>query len=250
MSTVVKSSRKNLEFGYSRKKLETTTARVRSTRPLVHEMSHVTIAQLKRWGLLRIGQTNWYDYSDEICLVTRLIGKRGVFKLRAKADKREISIALESRSLGKGLVWYFRDKASRRLFKAVYHSDAGLVCGRNAAGGLYASQFQSKCHRQLLRMDRLILKIDGDPNGGIGPARGGSKLKKLQDLSQIFSEVRAADRQRHAVLAKFPQLYYTICSANILLERELGKSHKSWVPSRQVKAHGHYSTTGLYIIPR
>jgi hypothetical protein len=35
-------------------------------------------------------------------------------------------------------------------------------------------------------MDRLILKIDGDPNGGIGPARGGSKLKKLQDL-ELFA---------------------------------------------------------------
>ena len=99
-------------------------------------------------------------------------------------------------------------------------------------------------------MDQLILDIDGDRDRRIGPARGQSKLKKLQNLSRIFSEVRTADRQRHAVLAKFPQLYYTICSANILLERELGKSHKSWVPSRQVEARGHYSTNGLYLIPR
>jgi hypothetical protein len=82
-------------------------------------------------------------------------------------------------------------------------------------------------------MDQLIVDIDGDRNGGIGPARGGSKLKKLQDLSRSFWEVRAADRERDTVLAKFAQLYYTICAANLHLKRVLGKSHKSWVPPAQ-----------------
>jgi hypothetical protein len=244
---VVKSSL-NLEFDHTRENLKTATARVRSTRPLLHKMASYTIAQLKQLGLLDIGQTNRHVFPDGLTLVTTLAGKRNALKIRLY--KHESIITLVSRPLGKGLVWYFQDPVSRRLVTAVYYNQNGIQYGRKSAGGLYASQFQSKCHRQLLRMDRLILKIDGDPNGGIGPARGGSKLKKLQDLSQIFSEVRAADRQRHAVLAKFPQLYYTICSANILLERELGQSHKSWVPSRQVKAPGHYSTTGLYIIPR
>ena len=226
------------------------TARVRSRRPLVHEMPQFTIAQLKQWGLLRVGQTNRHDYSDELWLVTRLIGKRGPFKVQSKTGKlQKFFIALDSRPLGKGLNWYFCDPVSGRLVKSVYYSKDGFMCGRKVAGGLYASQFQSKCYRQLLRMDQLILDIDGDPKRRIGPARGGSKLKKLHDLSRIFSEVRAADRKREVVLGKFPQLYHTICSANSLLKRELGKSHKGWVPSQRVKAHGHHSANGLDVIP-
>jgi hypothetical protein len=99
-------------------------------------------------------------------------------------------------------------------------------------------------------MDQLVLDIDGDRNGRIGPARGASKLKKLQDLSRIFSEVRAADRERDKVLAKFPQLLLTIGSANTLLKRELGKSHKSWLPPQKANVRGHYSTNGLDVIPR
>jgi hypothetical protein len=224
------------------------TTRVRSTRPLLHQVPSYTITQLKEWGLLRIGQTNRHDFDDEHSLVTTLAGKRTALKIRWQ--KGELVLALVSRPLGKGLVWYFQDPVSRRLVKSVYFSEEGFKYGRQAAGGLYASQFQSKCQRQLLRMDQLIRDLDGDRNDRIGPARGESKLKKLEDLSRIFSEVRAADREREVVLAKIPQLYFTVCAANLLLKRELGKSHKSWVPSRQAKPPGHYSTNGLYLIPR
>jgi hypothetical protein len=245
---MVKSSRKELDFEHGREQLKNITARVRSTRPLVHQMPSYTITQLKQWGLLQIGQSNCHAFDDEYSLVTTLASKRNT--LRVRMQKREFVITLVSRPLGKGLVWYFRDPSSGRLVKAVYLSKKGFIYGRKAAGGLYASQFQSKTYRQLLRMDQLILDIDGDRNGRIGPARGASKLKKLQDLNRIFSDTRATDREREKVLAKFPQLYFTICSANILLKRELGKSHKSWVPTQKVNVRGHYSTNSLDVIPR
>jgi hypothetical protein len=86
----------------------------------------------------------------------------------------------------------------------------------------------------------------------LGPARGASRLKKVHDLTRIFSDVRAADRERNTVLARFPQLYSTICAANVLFQRELGKSHKSWVPTQEIYVHkgGNYSANGLDIIPR
>lgn len=95
-----------------------------------------------------------------------------------------------------------------------------------------------------------ILAIDGDRSGRVGPARGSSKVKKLEDLSRIFSDVRAADRERQKVLFKFPQLYFTIHAANTLLKREVGTKHVSWVPPRETVPRGHYSTNGLDIIPR
>jgi hypothetical protein len=245
---MVKSSRKDLDFEHGREQLKNFTARVRSTRPLVHLMPSYTITQLRQWGLLQIGQANCHAFDEEYSLVTTLASKRTT--LRVRIQKREFVITLVSRPLGKGLVWYFRDPLSSRLVKSVYLSKEGFIIGRKAAGGLYASQFQSKSYRELLRMDQLILDIDGDRNGRIGPARGASKLKKLQDLSRIFSNVRAADREREKVLAKFPQLYKTIGAANILLKRELGKSHKSWVPAQKVNVPGHYSTNGLDVIPR
>jgi hypothetical protein len=248
MSMVAK-TREELEFEYSRVDLKKMTTRVRSTRPLVHQVPSYTITQLKEWGLLYIGQTNRHDFDDEHSLVTTLADKRTVLKIRWK--KVELVLALVSRPLGKGLVWYFQDPVSRRLFKSVHYSKEGFKYGAKAAGLLYASQFQSKCHRQLLRMDQLIRDIDGDWNDRIGPARGESKLRKLRDLSRIFSEVRAANHQIEVVLAKIPQLYMTICAANLLLKRELGKSHKSWVPpAQQPKRRGHYSMSGLYVIPK
>jgi hypothetical protein len=225
------------------------TTRVRSARPLLHKMSRFTIAQLKEWGLLEIGETNRHVIGDEFSLSTTLAGKHTAFKVRLQ--KRQLVIAMESRRLGKGLVWYFRDPDSGRLVKSVYLTKEDLLYGRKAAGGLYASQFQSKCHRQLLRMDQLIRRIDGDWADRRGPARGESRLKKFRDLSRIFSEVRAAGRERELLLDKIPQLYLTINAANLLLKREFGKLHKSWVPPEQLpKRRGNYTMNGLYVLPR
>jgi hypothetical protein len=51
--------------------------------------------------------------------------------------------------------------------------------------------------------------------------------------AELFLEVRSADRATEAILAKLPQLYLTAGATNSLLKRELGKSHKSWVPPVQ-----------------
>ena len=243
---MAKPSRDELDCEHGRRYLEEFTKRVRSTRPLVHQMISVSITQLRDWGLLRIGETN--RHVDECSYVTTLASRHPT--LRVQDRDAFVVIPLVSRPLGKGLVWYFQDPSSRRLVKSVYFAKEGLRYGQKAAGGLYASQFQSKTYRQILRMDQLVLDIDGDRNDRVGPARGASKLKKLRDLSRIFSEVRAADREREKVLAKFSQLYFTICSANTLLKRELGKSHKSWLPPQKANVRGHYSTNGLDVIPR
>jgi hypothetical protein len=42
--------------------LRTFTARVRSDRPLVHEVPRISISDLKQWGLLQVGQTNRRDF--------------------------------------------------------------------------------------------------------------------------------------------------------------------------------------------
>jgi hypothetical protein len=146
---MVAKTREELDFEYSREYLKKMTTRVRSTRPLVHQVPSYRITQLKELGLLRIGLTNRHDFDNEYSLVTTLADKRTVLKIRWQ--KVELVLALVSRPLGKGLVWYFQDPVSRRLVKSVYYSKEGFKYGRQAAGGLYASQFQSKCHRQLLR---------------------------------------------------------------------------------------------------
>ena len=130
----------------------------------------------------------------------------------------------------------------------IYFAENG-ICSRESLGALYASQFQSKTHRQLLRMDKLVRQIDGDRGVGIGPARGTSKIKKLADLNRILSEVRAADREREKVLSKFSQLRLTISAANTLLKRELGNAHESWVAPRNAVERHSRSNSGLYTIP-
>jgi hypothetical protein len=241
-------SRELLDFEHSIRHLKTITARVRSDRPLVHTMPGYSISDLKEWGLLQVGQTNRKDFDSGLSVTTTLAGKRHTLKIQIA--KAVLIVPMESRPLKKGLVWYFRLPSTGQLVKSVYFSGGGVLSGRKASGGLYASQFQSKTHRQLLRMDKLILAIDGDRSGRVGPARGASKMKKLEHLSRIFSAVRAADREREKVLSKFPQLHFTICAANTLLKREVGDKHRSWVPSRKVVRRGHYSTNGLDIIPR
>jgi hypothetical protein len=233
-----------IKFG---EQLKNITARVRSTRPLVHQIPLISITQLRSLGLLRIGETN-RAVVGECSYVTTLARRHPT--LRVQSGQSFIVIRLVSRPLGKGLVWYFQDPSSRRLVTSVYFANEGLRYGQKAAGALYASQFQSKTFRQLLRIDQLVLDIDGDRSRRIGPARGASKLKKLQDLSRIFSEIRAADRERDRVLAKFPRLLRTLGSANTLLKRELGKSHKSWVPKQKAKVRAHHSTDWLDVIPK
>jgi len=210
-------------------------------------MPRWSISNLKEWGLLRVGQTNRMDFDAEYSMTTTLASKRTLLKVRAQ--KTVLTVSLVSRPLKTGLVWYFRVPSSGKLVKSIYLSGRG-ICSRETLRGLYASQFQSKAHRQILRMDKLILAIDGDRNG-IGPARGASKMKKLEDLSRIFSDVRGADRERDKIVSKFPQLNFTIRAANTLLKREFRDAHRSWVP-QPLKAvpRGHYSTNGLDIIPR
>jgi hypothetical protein len=228
---MVKSSRKDPGFEYHRKQLKQITARVRSTRPLVHQTPSVSITQLRSWGLLRIGETNHRDFGEQ-SYVTTLARRHPTLRVRVQ-DTTVAVLQLVSRPLRNGLVWYFQDPLSRRLVTSVYFTNEGLRYGQKAAGALYASQFQSKTHRQVVRMDQLISDINGDPDTRVGRARGASKLKKLQHLSRIFSDVRAADRETGKVLAKLPMLYFTILAANNILKRELGKSHKSWVPPQK-----------------
>jgi hypothetical protein len=137
----------------------------------------------------------------------------------------------------------------RALVKSIYLSEKAGG-GREDVNALYASQFQSKTYRQILRMDKLIRAIDGDQSEGVGPGRGERRRKSLENLKRIFSDVRAANRERERIILRFPQLFFTIRAANVLLKRELGDAHRVWVPPpRETVPQGHYSTSGLYLIP-
>src|ERR1700677_5167855 len=85
----------------------------------------------------------------------------------------------------------------------------------------------------------------GRAESGEFERRRGAELKDRAQRKALEVEPdrrdRAADPEREATLVKFPQFCYTIRSANLLLKRELGKSHKSWGPSQQVAASWHSS---------
>ena len=212
-------------LGWHPKSLAIFTDRKRSNRPLVHETPCFTIAQLHHWQMLKVGGTaRWVPYGN--CLIrTKLFGEQPRFEIRL--ENTRLAYDLVSRPFGTGLSWFFRDLVTGGLVKSIYVTPEGMGC-RYIVGGLYASQFQDKVFRKLLRMDKLRLSIEGASLQGFGRARGKSRLRKLADLRRLLKEVQFADQQREKVLAEFPQFTRTISLSKLLLKRELPKLPKGW----------------------
>ena len=212
--------------GWARGYLETLTAdRKRSNRPLEHETPCFTIAQLHYWKMMRVGDTTRWEPYGNYSIRTKLFGERPRFEIRQ--GKTLVAYDLVSKPFGTGLSWFFRDPVTGGLVKSIYVTPEGLG-GRYAVGALYASQFQDKVFRKLLRMDKLRLSIEGASLQGFGRARGKSRLRKLADLRRLLKEVKSADQQREKVLAEFPQFIRTISFSKSLLRRELPKLPKGW----------------------
>jgi hypothetical protein len=205
--------------------LKAHTERPRSTRPLAHKLRGFSIEDLYYMNMLHVGCNTRTVVQEGVSLTTTLASEHPKFKIRMR--KQVFIYDLVSRPFGKRLAWFFRDPATGRLVKSIYIFE-GKVGSRAALDGLYASQFQSKTYRQLMRMDKLILAIEGNKVSHVGPARGKSRLRKLAHLRRLFAEVRSADRQREKVLAKFPQFERTISVAKALLKREIPKLPKGW----------------------
>jgi hypothetical protein len=200
------------------------TRRVRTTRPMVHELGRITIKSLRDWGLLRVGEKGQRVIDHDITISTNLVGRRPF--CRVGSGKASVVLPLVSRPLGRSLCWYFREPTGE-LVRIIYFTDDGYG-SRRTVGALYASQLRDKIFGHLLQINKLVLAIDGDHYGRIGPARGSSREKKIARLRKIYTEVRDAEQKREIIFKEFPALKKTYRFAAALLRRESRKKQSRW----------------------
>src|SRR4051812_48790623 len=95
-------------------------------RPILDDLSNVSIPQLKEFELLKMGSNGRYEQGDGVIISTRLAGKKKFCRVQYK--KGWIDIKLVSRPLGTGLVWYFRDEVCGALCTKFYFAGTGFGC--------------------------------------------------------------------------------------------------------------------------
>jgi hypothetical protein len=197
----------------------------RSSRPLTNTLEKLSIKMLKEWDLLHVGCNNQKKFDNGTVIATTLSGQRQT--RRIGQGKKVLILRLESRPLGRGLVWYFSDPVSGALCTKLFLAD-GLIAGRKTVGALYRSQFQDKMYRKLLRMGKLIGAIKGDPDSNLGPGRGSRKLKNVERLRQKVSEMVANQELLEKPLDKYPELGNIPRTAMAILRREFPKLPREW----------------------
>jgi hypothetical protein len=213
----------------------------RSSRPLTNKLEKLSIQMLKEWDLLRLGCYCEKEFENGLVIATDLSGRQQTCRLGRGKDA--LVLRLESRRLGRGLVWYFKDPMSGALCAKLFRSN-GILASRKSVGALYVSQFQHKIFRTILRMQTLIIAIDGDGTDGIrGPGRGSRKLKNVDQLRQKMSEIVANKESLEKVLQKNPWLQIIPLTAMTILRRELVKLPRGWVAFdrlQKMSAHNIY----------
>jgi hypothetical protein len=197
----------------------------RSSRPLTNTLKKLSIKMLKEWGLLQVGCNNRISFDNGTVIAANLAGKRTT--CRIGQGKNTLILRLDSRPLGSGLVWYFRDPASGALCTKLFFTES-FIGSRKTVGALYWTQFQDKTYRKLLRMGKLIGAINGDPDGNIGPGRGSRKLKNIERLRQKVSEIVSNQEQLEKTLDNYPELGKIPQTAIAILRRELPKLPREW----------------------
>ena len=197
----------------------------RSSRPLMNALQKLSIKNLKNWDLLQLGCNNRKSLDNGLEIETSLADERKT--CRIAIEKNFLIFQLESRPLGGGLVWYFRDPASGALCTTLYFHN-GLVGSRKTVKALYVTQFQDKTYRKLLAMGKLVVAINGDPDSNIGPGRGSRKLKNIETLRQKVGEIVSIQEHLDKILDINPELLRIPQSAMATLRRELLRLPKEW----------------------
>ena len=206
---------------YPREHLEKFTSRPRSERPLVNGYWMFSIAALKEWGLLA-GRGAKRE-SPEFFVTTKIAAGRG--KCTVRLRKNVHVIKLESKPSVCGPNWYFIDVDSGKRVKSLLLFGSQAI-SRETWGAVYASQYQSKAYRTILKLEKLTLAIEGSE--AKGPSRGRSRLKKLALLRHFYSSLRADPKGRQKAIDTFPQFKKIVRGAGGLLRREIPKLPKGW----------------------
>jgi hypothetical protein len=191
-------------------------------RPLVQDLSGFSISNLRRCHMLNPGQNTRLEMGEGSSITTRFKCKYPRFEIRK--GRRMISFYLVSKPFGNGLSWFFLDRTTGRAVKSIFMTEHTMG-GRKEVGAVYASQYQGKIYRKLIRMEKLLHAIQGRYRG---PARGKSKLRKLVNLRRVIKDVDLADRQRDKVLVEYPQFERTIRTAREVLKYEVKRLPKGW----------------------
>jgi hypothetical protein len=203
--------------------LKKNASRPRSTRPFVHEMPQLSIKDLKAKGLLRFGEKSCWKDTDGLSLSTSLTGKR--MFCRVARGKNKLDIKMEWTKLSNSVVWYLVDPVTGKRCKTVYFFGK-LNPKENRP--VYPSQYQNNTFRRLIRMERLMLAIEGDFIAYEGPARGQSKLRKLYQLRNDHQELLLEEEARQKIVKKHPELEKTAGKARKLLKQRLATMPHGW----------------------
>jgi hypothetical protein len=193
-----------------------------TVRPLVQDLSGYTISNLRRLHMLNPGQNTRFETGEGSSITTRCKCKYPKFEIRQ--GRLMIWFYLISKPFGNGLSWFFLDPNTGRPVKSIFMTEHTMG-GRKEVRAVYASQYQGKIYRKLIRMEKLLHAIQGRYRG---PARGKSKLRKLVNLRRVIKDVDLADRLRDKVLVEYPQFERTIRVAKEVLKYEVKRLPKGW----------------------
>jgi hypothetical protein len=184
------------------------------------------IKDLHRRGILDAGfRRRPYEVTPDLRLTVFESGGKVV--LAVLAEQHESFVQLESRPLGNGLTWYFRNIQTGRLSRTVYIK-GGQVCDRKSAGIAYPSQYLNKTLRSIRRLPLLWSAIFGDLNIPRGPARGMSRMRKLAELRSTLLALRRPSWEKEQVLEQYPECVQIIRYAKRVLKIELASLPPDW----------------------
>jgi hypothetical protein len=196
----------------------------RSSRPLTSGLQSLSIRMLKDWDLLRVGNDEQFSMEDGTVITITLSNEPKTCVI--DQDEVTLILTLESRPLGRGLVWYFRDPMSDALCTTIYFTEQ-ITGSRKSVDALYSSQFQPKTYRKLLRMAKLAVAIGGDPDSNLAPGRGNRKAKNVKKLKELLGELVSNQGLLDEILDEYPETWMIPLTAIDAL-RKIDKLPRAW----------------------
>lgn len=146
----------------------------------------MSIAELKKWGLLRMGQFRTRNEGGAVYMCD-LTKEPFFFSLHLPGCLNQ-RIELIARKVGKGLRWFFKEEATGIVCTKLYLDKTKTRwVSRQIAGYAYRSQSKGKLDRDLAAARALRLKIEG--GGKKGPARGNSRRQAQANLERVNLEL-------------------------------------------------------------
>jgi hypothetical protein len=182
--------------------------------------------------MLRVGSNHTATFWDCVPVTTMLAGKRTTCRLGT--GKNALTLSLESRRLGGGLVWYFKDPESRKLCTKIYFN--GKKFGsRETVGAVYVSQYGDKTLAKLLSIDKQVHAIKGNPDSNISPARGKRKSAIVERLERDLSELVSNPKPLEKILERGAYLERITDDAIAILRLELPTLSKKFLDFERLR---------------